>query len=159
MEGSTGAGWLHYSTLPVDLLLKWVNKPCCTSPHYKNKTYLLWLNSKDRKSEISPVHTPSGSCDPSSWYHQNNNQLDHGLPPGTFAQLDQGSRWLGKELARKCRTNSNLIVIELLFLIPCMTNAKKCCVFLIFRRVYVPTLAHLHGRQWGFSWLVFSPLF
>lgn len=35
-----------------------------------------------------------------------------------------------------------------------------CLIFLFFfRRVFVRTLAHRHGRQWLFSWPAFSPLF
>ena len=44
----------------------------------------------------------SGSGDQTSWHHQNNNQLDYGLPSGKCDQLDQGARWLGKKLANKC---------------------------------------------------------
>lgn len=44
-----------------------------------------------------------------------------------------------------------------LILITCMLIFVS--VHLLCRRVFVPTLAHPHGRRWGFSWLEFSPLF
>lgn len=41
----------------------------------------------------------------------------------------------------------------------CDRYSLLCLLFVMFRRVFVPTLAHPHGRRLGSSWRVFLPLF
>lgn len=148
MENSTGAGWLHCSTLPVGSSSKLVKLLSCTTKNtYKCCIVALWLNNKYLTSEASPIHTSSGSCDSSSWYHQNNNQLDHGIPPGKCDQLDQGARWLGKELAIKYSSNSSFI--ELLLLLACMTHANICVCCLWFLGGHSVPLWHTHMADGG----------